>query len=135
MATNITTIPKDKSVEFIQVSSHQLGAVVKAEALNWVRALGEAMANSERERLKAVHDKMDRWAKVLNQVKYSLPWHLAFRVLYTLNRKFGIAYTSRKLCPKNLQLKSIAVFLTCLICTRQTSAYLFSWFSDCNFKN
>jgi hypothetical protein len=70
VATNITTIPKDKSVEFIQVSSHQLAAVVKAEALNWVRALGEAMANSERERLKALHDKMDRWAKVLNQVEY-----------------------------------------------------------------
>ena len=69
VATNITTIPKDKAVEFIQVSSHQLAAVVRAEALNWVRAIGECMANSERERLKAVHDKMDRWAKVLNQVR------------------------------------------------------------------
>jgi len=61
-------IPKDKSVEFIQISSHQLAAAVRTEALAWLQAIGDSMSTLEKERVKALHDKMDHWFKVLHQV-------------------------------------------------------------------
>lgn len=70
VSTDILTIPKDKSVEFLQISSHQLAASVRAEALTWVRSIGESMVAAERDRVKGLHDKMDRWQKVLTQVGY-----------------------------------------------------------------
>jgi hypothetical protein len=55
-------------VEFIQISSHQLAAAVHTEALAWLQAIGDSMSTLEKERVKALHDKMDHWFKVLHQV-------------------------------------------------------------------
>jgi dynein heavy chain len=72
VSTDILVIPKDKSVEFIQISSHQLAAAVRTEALAWLQAIGDSMSTLEKERVKALHDKMDRWFKVLHQPPDSL---------------------------------------------------------------
>ncbi|XP_073386148.1 dynein-1-alpha heavy chain, flagellar inner arm I1 complex isoform X3 [Physcomitrium patens] len=66
MATNIDAIPKDKSVEFVCVSSHQLGAAVRAETMAWVQALGDAMVALEHPKVRAITDQMNKWQSLMD---------------------------------------------------------------------
>uniref|UniRef100_A0A7I3YW61 Uncharacterized protein n=1 Tax=Physcomitrium patens TaxID=3218 RepID=A0A7I3YW61_PHYPA len=72
MATNIDAIPKDKSVEFVCVSSHQLGAAVRAETMAWVQALGDAMVALEHPKVRAITDQMNKWQSLMDVVSSSI---------------------------------------------------------------
>jgi hypothetical protein len=103
VSTDILVIPKDKSVEFIQISSHQLAAAVRTEALAWLQAIGDSMSTLEKERVKALHDKMDRWFKVLHQVS-NLPDCLHQRKkIYPYLRKLQHILQGRKTFPPLLK--------------------------------
>jgi hypothetical protein len=103
VSTDILVIPKDKSVEFIQISSHQLAAAVRTEALAWLQAIGDSMSTLEKERVKALHDKMDRWFKVLHQVS-NLPDCLHQRKkIYPYLRKLQHMLQGRKTFPPLLK--------------------------------
>ncbi|KAL2608324.1 hypothetical protein R1flu_026897 [Riccia fluitans] len=67
VATDVLEVPRDKVVEFLQVSSHQLVSSVHAEAAAWVSAIGEAMILSEKERVLNLHAKIDLWSTTLHQ--------------------------------------------------------------------
>jgi hypothetical protein len=103
VSTDILVIPKDKSVEFIQISSHQLAAAVRTEALAWLQAIGDSMSTLEKERVKALHDKMDRWFKVLHQVS-NLPDCLhQQKKIYPYLRKLQHILQGRKTFPPLLK--------------------------------
>jgi dynein heavy chain len=55
IAADISELPKDKDVDFVRVSSHQLADALRTEALAWVAAIGQSMAEIDRKRIAAVH--------------------------------------------------------------------------------
>ncbi|OAE19678.1 hypothetical protein AXG93_1847s1410 [Marchantia polymorpha subsp. ruderalis] len=67
VAADVLEVPRDKSVEFLQISSNQLVSSVHSEASAWVTAIGEAMILSEKERVLSLHAKIDNWSKILHQ--------------------------------------------------------------------
>ncbi|KAG6552246.1 hypothetical protein Mapa_006096 [Marchantia paleacea] len=67
VAADVLDVPRDKSVEFLQISSNQLVSSVHSEASAWVTAIGEAMIWSEKERVLSLHAKIDNWSKILHQ--------------------------------------------------------------------
>ncbi|GBG66225.1 hypothetical protein CBR_g57828 [Chara braunii] len=67
VASDIWALPKDKDVEFLRISSHQLAAAVRDEARGWVNAIGASMALLDAQRVKDVQSKMDKLDADLNR--------------------------------------------------------------------
>eukprot|EP00898_Chlorokybus_atmophyticus_P006649 jgi/Chlat1/6986/Chrsp56S00523 len=67
VANDVWDQPKDKTVDFVMVSAHQLAASVRGEALNWVQAIGKVMNDVDRKLLVGLENSISKYQESLHK--------------------------------------------------------------------